>query len=240
MIKILVFIFVFISTFSFSQEIKRIGKQNNYHQKYSSYSFLENKGQWDKDVLFKSSFKGGNLWIQRKKIFFQLKDFSDLHTSHANPNFSKKEIEFKQHAIHLNFKGAKDITRISKGEPSKAYYNFYIGKDASNWASDVHAFTSATMHEMYDGIDLKLIQNDEELKYEFHVQANANPAQIQIEIAGATRIYINNEKQLQIETPLGSILEKKPYVYQIKNKQEIEIPSEFKVENNILTFKLGK
>ena len=45
--------------------------------------FIENKGQWDEQILFKSSFKGGNLWVQKSKLFFHLKDFAALRENHA-------------------------------------------------------------------------------------------------------------------------------------------------------------
>lgn len=34
------------------------------HSHSIHHAFIENKGQWDEQVLFKSRFEGGNLWIQ--------------------------------------------------------------------------------------------------------------------------------------------------------------------------------
>ncbi len=233
--RVLSILFIFISIFSIAQ--KRMDDSNNTPATTNAYSFIENKGQWDKDILFKSSFKGGNLWVQRKKLMFHLKDYQELRKNHGGGICDT--CKNREHVIHLNFEGCNTITQFSSSTPSKEYYNYYLGNDQTKWASNVHAYTETTLHQLYSGIDLKLIQEDEEIKYEFHIQPNANPNQIKLSIAGATSITIDAYDQLQITTPVGNIIEKKPFVYQVIKGKKSEIRSAFEVIENNVQFKLG-
>jgi gliding motility-associated-like protein len=209
-------------------------------------AFIENMGQWNDQILFKSKFEGGNLWIQQHKMLFHLADYSNYQKAHANLKAldSREENEnsqqFFQDAIHLNFIGSNEIKTIQKEKAIDSYYNFFMGNDKSKWKGNVKAYYEATLKELYNGIDLKLIEEKEQLKYEFHVQANVNPLLIQLEYAGQKRILINKKGNLIIETKNGIIQENKPYSYQIINGKVIEVKCDFELKGNKISFQLGK
>lgn len=226
-----------ISSVLFSQNKEKAMTPPPMH---SLSSFLENKGQWDEDILFKSTFKGGNLWVQRNKLLFHLKDFKNLRNNHVNFGNPDSTLEDKQHVVHLNFKNSKEINRVSKKYPSLEYYNFFLGKDKTKWTNNVQSYTEATLHELYPNIDLHLIQEDEQLKYEFIVFPKGNFSDIQLDIAGANSIYIDRIGRLHINTPLGEIIENKPFVYQEIDGSKKNISCEFKIQDNIVTFDIGK
>ncbi len=203
-------------------------------------SFMENKGQWDDDILFKSAFKGGNLWVQRNKLLFHLQDFQRLRKNHVNLGNPDLTAEDKQHVVHLNFKNSNEIKRFSTQHPSSEYYNFFLGNNASKWTKDVHTFTDALLYDLYQNIDLHLIQEDEQLKYEFIVHPNANPSSIELDIAGANSLRIDESGRLHISTPIGEIIEDKPFVYQEIEGKRIEVTCQFRITNNIVSFAIGQ
>ncbi len=205
---------------------------------HNSFSFMENKGQWDKDILFKSSFKGGNLWIQRNKFLFHLQDFQKLRSSHSNDNL-KNDLTNKNHLLYLFFKNSLSVEKTENDNTSNEYYNFFIGKDRQKWVSNVHTFTNVRLQEIYKGIDIKLYQEDEQLKYEFVVQPHIDPSIIQLEFKGATSTFIDRDGQLHLQTTLGEIIEKKPFVYQEISGIKTEIVSQFQLIDGVLSFKLG-
>ncbi len=227
-----------ISTVLFSQNKEKAIVPLPVH---SVSSFMENKGQWDEDILFKSSFKGGNLWVQRNKLLFHLKDFEALRKNHVSNGKIDTTLQDRQHVVHLNFRNSNEIKHVTKSKASEEYYNFFLGKDERKWTKDVHTFTDATLHDIYTGIDIHLIQDDEQLKYEFIVSPFTNSQLIELEIAGADKVSIDQLGRLKIETPLGSIIENKPYVYQVVQGNKIEIKSDFVISREgIVQFKLGK
>ncbi|MGB0934303.1 MAG: gliding motility-associated C-terminal domain-containing protein [Lishizhenia sp.] len=228
-------IFFLVSTFHFllySQEIE--------HNHSQHHSFIENKGQWNKNVLFKKKMNGGNLWIEQGKMMFHLMDFSNLEKAHLHQN-KKKEIntDFKQDLIHLNFIHSNTISEIEKELPSKEIYNYFIGKNKNKWQSYVKGFQKFTLKNFYDNVDFVCFEEELSVKYEFHVAPKTNPKQIQLEYVNHQGLKIDKKGNLIIETQLGNIIEKKPYAYQIKNGKIVEVSCDFKLTENYISFQLG-
>lgn len=217
---------------TFSQEIE--------HDHSLHHAFLENKGQWNNRVLFKSHFKGGNLWVEQGKMMFHLQDFSAYQAAHGGTKEVKNSNFFQQDLIHLNFVGSQRVETIEKGKPSEAYYNFFLGNEQKHWVSDVHSYHEATLKELYKGIDFRIIEQKEQLKYEFIVKPNADPNQVVLEYAGHKKLSLDKKGNLEIETFLGKISESKPYVYQIVNGKVIEISARFVIDKNQVRIELGK
>ena len=214
-------------------------KRQTYPTVHNSFSFMENKGQWDKDILYKSSFKGGNLWIQRNKFLFHLQDFKKVASSHSNDTIKVEQFN-KNHLLYLFFKNSKGVNKTIQEDFSSEYYNFFIGNDTNKWASGVRTFSKVRLQEIYKGIDIKLYQEDEQLKYEFIIHPKIDPSIIQLEVRGSTSTYIDRAGKLHLKTPLGEIIEKKPFVYQEIKGEKIEIESKFQIVDDVISFKLGK
>ena len=226
-----------ISFYSFGQSNLTQNSKSSISKNSTQY-FIENKGQWDEQVLFKSSFKGGNLWVQKSKLFFQLKDFSALRENHAGKRCDT--CRNKQYALHLNFKNCNEVNRINKNEPTEEYFNFFLGNDSTKWAKNVRGYKEVILFDLYNGINLRLIQEDEVTKYEYIVSPTFSPNQIKLEIAGATEIKVGENGELIINTPLGNIQENKPFAYQKINNIKKEISCEFVVEDSVVSYKIGK
>ena len=226
------FCLLLISFFGNAQEV--------HHHHSIHHSFVENKGQWDENVLFKTKFQGGNLWVEQGKMMFHLQDFSRLQAYHANPTDGEDVSTFNQTLLHLNFPGANKVTSIKKEHPTKTYYNYFIGNEESKWTADIHGYGEATLENFYDGIDLKLIEQHEELKYEFHVAAGVDPSKISLEYVGQKSVKIEKDGDLVITTELGDVIEKKPYAYQIVNGKIVEVDCQFVLRNERVEFELGE
>lgn len=226
--------FLFCYSYFLSQEI------NFKHD--IKYAFIENKGQWNPNVLFKSKFDGGNLWVQNKKFVFHFQDFSALHKTHGNNQLRKGELnnlKNRQSIVHLNFKNSNNFRVTEKLNPSSNYYNYFIGNDESKWASSVRGYNQAYIKNIYNGVDLKLIEDNSKLKYEFHVSPNTPSDIIQLEFVGHEKISIDKNGDLHIQTEIGEVIEEKPYTYQIINGKIKEVECEFSLHNNIVTFSIG-
>ena len=228
---LLLFAVLFMTGTSWSQHIE--------HDHSIHHAFIENKGQWGDNVLFKSKFEGGNLWVEQGRFLFQLQDHSDVSTNHGKVDSKKTSALAKERYIELLFWGANDVTEIDASLASKEYYNYFKGNDHSKWATNVHGYGEAILHDLYDGIDMKLIENELELKYEFHVQPGIDPNLIQMEYNGHQEIKLNKKGDLIVKSDLGEILEQKPYVYQIVNGNIRDIECKFVLDGNKLSFELG-
>lgn len=228
--KLLAIVFLICSFSCYSQQIE--------HKHDSKYGFMENKGQWNDQILLKSRFEGGNLWVQQHKILFHIQDYSELHAVHVGEQH-RSELRLRQDVVHLNFVGSNEVTEVRKSNPSVDYCNFFIGNDSKKWASDVRRYSEVNLVNLYQGIDLKFIEQQQQLKYEFHVAPHVSPSLIQLEYQGQEKISIDRKGNLILETRLGKIMEEKPYAYQIINGKIKTVACAFSLEQNRLTFKLG-
>lgn len=204
------------------------------------HSFVENKGQWPEHVLFQNRIGNGNMWVEQKQLLFQLQDYSKMQEAHFSGKEINEELTFKEKLVRLEFIGAQNVTKIEKKGKTPFYYNYFIGKDKGNWTSEVHGYDEFTMKELYSGIDLKFIEQEMQLKYEFHVAPAIDASQIKFNYQGHDKVFINKQGELVVKTELGEIIEEKPYAYQIVNGKIIEVPCKFKVENDTVSFELGK
>jgi gliding motility-associated-like protein len=231
---------IFIFCFLFSiVNVETLVAQEHEHAHKKEYAFLENKGQWHTGVLFKSQFEAGNLWVQQNKMVFHIQDFSALEKAHlAKTNVAN--IHMKQLVLHQNFIGSNKVTDIQKTKSSPHYYNFFLGNDSKKWASEVYSYEEAVLKNYYNNIDLKLIEHETKLKYEFIVKENTDPSVIQWNYAGNDELKITNNGELHVKTSLGTIIEKAPEAFQIIAGKIIPVKCAFQIKNNIISFKIGE
>jgi CHU_C Type IX secretion signal domain/PKD domain len=208
--------------------------------------FMENKNQWPAYIDFATRVPGGNMAISPGRFSYALLDFAKMEELHERGHQQHKglpEIIFTSepddvingHVVNVNFVGAN---RESKAQPFgmlSTYYNFFIGKDSSSWASDVHAFEGLIYPSFYEGIDLKVYSQGQSMKYDFIVAPGADPSQILAAYEGARKLYLDRG-DLIIHTSLGDLIEKDPVAYQIIEGKKILIKCEFKLVGKQMSF----
>lgn len=213
--------------------------QDTDHPK-GNYKFLENKGQWFDNVLYKADTEAGKIWLEKQGVLYQFVDASGVERIHHDHSNDLKDTLIKQHLIYAEFLNANQNVTTSHKYPSSEYYNFFIGNNAANWANNVRGYNHITYHEIYNGIDLLYLEKDGELKYEYKIKPGFDPNQIAVKYHGQNSIKISKEGKLILDTDLGKLTEEKPYAYQIKNGKIIEVSCEFElIEKTTVKFKLG-
>src|SRR5690554_6213493 len=210
------------------------------HEHSVYHAFIENKGQWGDHVFFQNNVHGGNMWVEQGRVLFQLQDYSMLKDAHFSDLKTDKELTYKEKLIELKFVDTLKVTQIEKKGATDHYYNYFIGNDKSKWASDVRGYEEFTLKELYQGIDIRFIEQEKEIKYEFIVAPHVQTDKIKLKYSYQKELKIDKKGNLIIKTELGDIIEEKPYAYQIVNGKIIEIPCSYELVDNIVTFKLGE
>jgi gliding motility-associated-like protein len=193
--------------------------------------FVENKGQWESNVLFKADIPIGHLFIEKDRITYLFVDKEATHELQHGKDI--KKIHF--HSVRMKLQGANLNPSISRFEPSEAYYNYFIG-DASKHATNVYGYKKIILHNVYAGIDMEVLSRGNSIKINFVVKPGANPNQIALEYQGADKLQLQNN-QLKIETSLGTLIEGQPVSFQHINGAEKTIKTKYQLEGNILRFK---
>lgn len=206
-----------------------------------NYTFFENKGQWPKGVLFNAKTEAGNIWLEQGRILYHFMDYSAVQHAHANGKIHhpNEELTFKQTIVSASFLNSNTNCKTTTKYRSTAYRNYFLGNDKSHWATNVWGYSHIQYNSLYNGIDLLFLEQEGQLKYEFHVAPNANPNQVQIQYKGQKKIKLDRDGSLKIYSELGQLQEQKPYAYQIKNGRIIEVPCKFVVDNDNVAYELG-
>jgi PKD repeat protein len=192
---------------------------------FCQLEFIENKGQWDVAYSYRAKLNCGDFWLKGNEVAFVLSDFGGMGTH--NHGHSGDIFRAKDHCYKMEFLRAGLATRFKAEGKKESYHNYYIGKDPVHWKSGVNLFESIRHQNLYPGIDLIWKEENGQLKYEFHLEAGANPDQIQTRYSGLDGISLENE-QLELKTSLGTIIEKKPVAFQNGPQGKLIVNCRFK------------
>ena len=209
---------------------------------FSQSAFIENKGQWDNNILFQSDFASGKLYIEKEALnynFFDLDEYAE-HINHQHKTTTYERPLYKNikgHCIKTRFLNASFSEKVEKINPLNEYFNYYIGNDPKQWASHVNAYQEVHFNTIYPHIDLHFKTSESGYKYDFILNPKANIADIQIKYDGADAIYLAHEN-LYIKTTVNELIELKPYAYQLIDNKKNEVACRFVIENDVVHFEL--
>ena len=205
------------------------------------WEFVQNLGQWDASVRFSAKTNGGALFFENNALTVtqlhpqQLQEFHEA--KHTGKPFPQTYIDAA--AYRVTFVGAHAAPAVEGAFPFEHYYNYFIGNDPRNWASRVPVFQNIVYRQLYDNIDLLFLDDNDYLKYEFHIAPGGNPDQIQLRYDGLKSASKVGETLL-LHTAVDRVVELAPFAYQIDYKGDtITIDCSYRLQGNLLTFALG-
>jgi len=233
---------------------------------YSNLEFIENKGQWDKQIHFKANITNGS-FILRKQGFTvilhnaedmdRIREFGHAHSAsngaknlktssssiNSNPKTAFANNNARQfvrsHAYEVNFANANDNIEIVPDKALPTYNNYFIGNDPSKWASNCQVFQGITYKNIYPNIDLRYYTDNGTLKYDIIVHPGGNPDKILMQYVGTDKIDIK-KNQLIAHTTVSDVKEFVPHSYQLTNAGRTELECKYVLDtNNTIRFKVG-
>jgi gliding motility-associated-like protein len=204
----------------------------------SLIKFTENKNQWEAPVAYRAQLDGGALWVEKNALTYSFYDKETYRSLHANyrarPTKTIRTTGFKVH-----FTNANPYASIESSEPTPDYNNYFIGKDPSKWAGNVKNYQRLLYSDLWNGINLEALGQQNSVKYNFYVKPGADPAQIKMFYDKVEKITLH-KGELLIKTSLHEIVEHEPYAYQLIDGQKVEVPCKFHLKNNTVSFVLPK
>lgn len=205
-------------------------------------SFVENKGQWDSYILYKSELKEGALFFERNMVTYAFVE-SEYLDKIAAIKTGKRDVKldslswhyaYKMHFLHAN----KHVNIVPKGEDSE-YYNYYIGKNADRWCNHVRKYSSITYENVYDGVNIKYYECYGTYKYDVEIYPGAQVEQVKFYCEGADKLSIK-DGNLYIRIGKFLVIENKPYAYQWSDAgEQVAVPCSFKVDGGEISFITG-
>ena len=200
--------------------------------------FIENKGQWNKGISHISELPSGYLYLRKlgfSYAFYHKEDLANM-SDHGNGSEKNEGGIMRYHIFTVDLLNA-ETKKIRGASPYKEYRNYYIGNDREMWASNVKLYAEVNYESVYSNIDMRVYSSDFDLKYDFIVNPEGDPNQIKLQYNGLNELYIR-DGNLHMITSVNNILEQRPYAYQVEDGKYVEIPCEFRLEEDVLTFDL--
>ena len=134
--------------------------------------------------------------------------------------------DFERLTLTVTFPGSNDVMPIG-AKPQAAKFNYFVGEERRA-ASDVPSFGKVVYPNLYDGIDLHVMGNDDGvLKYEFHVAPGADYSQIRIAYDGTHSLDVDSPGDLLNRTSSANGRRDAPAVWQMNHSSHLDIPAHF-------------
>ena len=234
--NLLFFIIICLApTMVFPQNI--IFPQNPISKAHNNY-FIQNKGQWPKEVLYLAKIGGLNAWITNSGVvydFFRIEkkdtlaalSFRPDHFKHLDTNFS-----IKGHVVKMEYEGKNDQTLSSGQYKQDGYYNYFIGNDSTKWASFVPLYGEVTEKNIYPGIDNRYYFDSNRLRYDIVINPGADLQQLKMKYTGQDGLSLNENGELVLKTSLGEVTQNSIYAYQEINGIKQKDSCKFKITND--------
>jgi gliding motility-associated-like protein len=222
--------------------------------------FIENKGQWDKQIMYKGDMTTGSFLLQSTGYRVVLYNQDDLgrrnETAHGlvtTPTKVKGDkssfkddtlavpdlnFDLRGHIYEMRFLNANKNPQVLPDKALDTYSNYIIGNDSTKWASNCKSYQGITYKNVYPGIDVRYYTANGVLKYDFIVNPGADPSRIAMYFDGADELKLK-AGNLHIKTSVDEVVEMAPYTYQLGKEGRNEIPCSFNVKGNIVRFNLG-
>lgn len=206
---------------------------------YSQYEFIENKGQWEENIFYKTQLNDGAIFFEKNCLTFAFISDKELNYSvaHHGSEYIPTNFIKPAHAFKINFKNSNSNIKIISDLVQPDYNNYFIGKDVSKWASFVRKYRKIIYSEIYKGIDLIYYSMHYGLKYDFIIYPGSDYRQIELEYLGADYLKVESGN-LIIGTSVNEIIEHKPYAYQIINGDTVEVECNYVLNKNKLSYKI--
>lgn len=197
--------------------------------------FAENKNQWGANILYRAQLDGGLLFLEKNCFTYNFYDKESLRGAHAGGN-KKLTAALRGHAFRMTFLNAEATVKASSKDATPDYCNFFLGKDKSKWAGGVKNYKEVNYSNLYSGIGLQVLGQENSVKYNFIVGPQANAANIQLFYEGLDELRLERGS-LIMKTSINELVEQKPYAYQLIDGMKVEVPCKFVLKNNIVSFK---
>jgi hypothetical protein len=187
-------------------------------------AFEANQGQTDPQVKYLARANGYTLFLTADDAVFS------LHSAAKPATASAKKVAPKSGSVmHLHLVGGNSQAKIAAASLLPGKSNYFIGKDQSQWHTNVAQYERVAYENVYPGINLAFYGVQRQLEFDFIVAPGANAAPIQLSASGASRLSTDNSGNLILTAKSGSVTLHKPVAYQEKNGQRDPVNARFAI-----------
>ncbi|MBL7777910.1 MAG: tandem-95 repeat protein, partial [Chitinophagales bacterium] len=237
-------VLVSVSATSFAQQSKLDPVQKKHYtellkESHNTISFTENKGQWEKDIVSVGKTNIGSLVVKKDMLYFLSMNKNEEHEEHEEEEEEGYDhIETKEvHGWGLLLEGANLNSTITQTNQFVTINNYFMGEDPRYHASGVRNFGELTMHEVYDGVALRMYSQERNtLEFDWIVAAGKDYSSIKMRLKGQDGVRIDEKGNLCVKLSFDEVKFDIPEAYQIVEGKKVPVRMQFKLDGDFVTF----
>lgn len=207
---------------------------------------IDNNGQLRPDVLFSAGNNDFKFYFTKKGIIYawiQAEELDGTPYRKDEPEhlLLKRSVgkKFKTYQMSMELIGANPQVAIQAEDPTPDVSHFFLDH-CPDGIMNVQSYQKIVYKEIYSNIDFVVYKSNKGLKYDFIVKPGGKISDIKLSYTGSQAVRLNLNGTLKIDNLFGSITEGKPYTYQMIQGKEKKVYSKYVLQNNIISFKIGK
>ena len=208
-------------------------------------SFEANHGQVDPQVRFLSRGNGYSLFLTDKEAVLALRkpekgDPTATMSSLEAKSPGMERPSFKNDVVRMQLAGVNSGTIVRGTDKLLGTANYFLGNDRSRWHSNVPTFAKVRYEGVYPGVDLVYYGNQQQLEYDFVIKPGADARSIRVRFAGAKKLKLDDNGNLEVIAKNGKIVFHKPVVYQEVAGKHLPVDGRFTLQtHSTVNFEVG-
>jgi len=181
--------------------------------------FVENRGQIAGDARFYVTGSDRTVYFSPSGVTVAI--------------LGKEDESPRRWAVKLEFEGADPEAKLRADERQDAVFSFFRG-EPETWKTGVPAFRKLVYADLWPGVDLVYSTVQGGLKYEFTVRPGTDPRRIRLVCRGASEVRLAASGALEVTTPVGGFEDGKPFAYQVREGETVQVPVRYEIEGRSL------
>ena len=190
-------------------------------------SFIKNQGQKDPSTIYYEQGRSHVTTFTKEGIILALPRLTKIKEKHDSP-----EVVTLTPLTSSSF----SIEALDKKE---GRVNYILGNDPTNWKINIPTYGAILYKNVYPGIDMKFYGTNNQLEYDIIVSPQADPSKVLLSYQGVKKLSLSPTGDLEISLGEGSLIQKKPHVYQTISGARKEIEGRFIVAGNTYGFEVA-
>jgi len=207
--------------------------------------FEANQGQTDSRVRFLSRGSGYLLFLTPDEAVLALeseRSQQSSRTSKLPPTGFESGKPKPPVVLRMQLVGSNAQAGMVGTDALPGKSNYFLGRDPSQWRTNIPNYRKVAEHAVYPGIDLIYYGTQNQLEYDFVVAPGADPHAIRLAVRGAKELRIDSQGNLIASVGKGDVSFQRPVAYQEDShgaRQPVAARYSIKGGRNV-EFKLGK
>jgi adhesin/invasin len=197
--------------------------------------FEPNLGQTDPQVRFLARAAGMTSFLTDRANVMVLSRRKNKPAMRAMRE-PRETPDIEQAVVRMKIEGARVPLSFEGLEKAESISNYFIGNDPSKWRANVPNYRKVRATGIYPGVDVVYYGDGRKLEYDFIVGPGADPSRIHLAYEGADHLNTDQEGNLLIATRLGTLMQRKPIVYQEINGERREVRASYSIRKGKVEF----